>query len=79
LWFEEAGFQAHGLKKQVLRPVKNSLQVREVVGKVISHGGPNCSYNDQRIIVRPVAEALEGKWVIQRIVEQRRSTLPRVG
>jgi hypothetical protein len=28
-----------GKKKQVVRPVRNSLQVREVVGEVISPGG----------------------------------------
>jgi hypothetical protein len=39
MWFKEAGCQAHGLKKQVVRPVRNSLQVREVVGEVISPGG----------------------------------------
>jgi hypothetical protein len=27
------------MKKQVVRPVRNSLQVREVVGEVISPGG----------------------------------------
>jgi hypothetical protein len=27
------GCQAHGMKKQVVRPVRNSLQVREFVGK----------------------------------------------
>jgi hypothetical protein len=36
---EEVGCQARGLKKQVVRPVRNSLQVREIVGEVISPGG----------------------------------------
>jgi hypothetical protein len=39
MWFEEAGFQAHGLKKQVVRPMRNSLYVREIVGEVISPRG----------------------------------------
>jgi hypothetical protein len=39
MWFEEAGCQAHGLKKQVVRPMSNSLQVREFVGEVISPRG----------------------------------------
>jgi hypothetical protein len=48
-WIEEAGFQAcgfeealcqtRGLKKQVVRHVSNSLQVREIVGEVNSPGG----------------------------------------
>jgi hypothetical protein len=79
LWFEEAGCQARGLKKQVVRPVRNSLQVREVVGEVISQREPNCSYSARRIHVWPVVEALEGKWGSRRTVEQRRGTLPGVG
>jgi hypothetical protein len=39
MWFEEVGCQAHGLKKQVVKHVSNSLQVREIVGEVISPGG----------------------------------------
>jgi hypothetical protein len=35
MWIEEAGYQAHGLKKQVIRPVRNSLQVREFAWKLI--------------------------------------------
>jgi hypothetical protein len=33
------GCQARGLKKQVVRPVRNSLQVREFVEEVSSPGG----------------------------------------
>jgi hypothetical protein len=69
LWFEEAGCQAHGMKKQVFNPVSNSLQVREVVGEVISQREPNSSYSACRILVCPVVEALEGKWGSRRIVE----------
>jgi hypothetical protein len=36
MWFEEVGCEAHGLKKQVVRTARKSLQVREVVGEVIS-------------------------------------------
>jgi hypothetical protein len=38
-WFEEAGCQAHGLKKQVVRPMRNSRQMREIVGEVSYLGG----------------------------------------
>ena len=57
------------LKKQVIRPASNSLHVREVDGEVFSQREPNCSYSARRIPVRPVAEALEGKWASQRTVE----------
>jgi hypothetical protein len=67
------------LKKQVVRPVSNSLQVREFVGEVIFMREPNCSYNALRILVRPVVEALERKWGNRRTIEQRRGTLPGVG
>jgi hypothetical protein len=39
MWFEEVGCQACGLKKKVVRPMRKSLQVREVLGEVISPGG----------------------------------------
>jgi hypothetical protein len=52
--------------------------VRELLGidflKVL-----NCNYSALRLPVRPVVEALEGKWGSQRIVEKRRDTLPGVG
>jgi hypothetical protein len=79
MWFEEASCQAHGLKKYVVRTVKKYLQVREVVGEVISQRETNCKYCYLRILVRPIVEALEGKWGSRRTVEQRRGTLPRVG
>jgi hypothetical protein len=59
------------LKKQVVRPVRNSLQVREIVGEVISPGGsPTTSYRALRIPDPPVVEALEGKWSSRWTVEQ---------
>ena len=67
------------LKKQVVRPARNSLHLREVVGKVISQREPNCSYSARRILVWLVVEALEGKWRSRRTVEQRRGTLLGVG
>jgi hypothetical protein len=67
------------MKKQVVRPASNSLQVREVVGEVNSQREPNCSYSAWRVPVWPVVEALEGKWGSRRTVEQRRGTLPGVG
>ena len=73
------GFQARGLKKQVVRPVSNSLQVREVVGEVNSPMEPNCSNSDRIIIFQPVVESFKGKWGSRRNVEQRRGTLPGVG
>jgi hypothetical protein len=39
----------------------------------------NYNYNAMRLLVWPIAEALEGKWSSQSIVEQRRGTLPWVG
>jgi hypothetical protein len=43
--------------------------VRELLGvdflKVL-----NCSYRDLRLLVQPVAEALEGKWGSQGTIEQ---------
>jgi hypothetical protein len=36
---EEAVCQAHGYKKQVFKPMRNSLQVRECVEEVSSPGG----------------------------------------
>jgi len=52
--------------------------VRELLGvdflKVL-----NGSNKDLRLPVRPVVEALEGKWGSQGTVEQRRGTLPWVG
>jgi hypothetical protein len=36
----------------------------------------NCSYSTLRLMVRPVVEALEGKWGSRGTVEQRRGTLP---
>jgi hypothetical protein len=56
------GFQARGLKKHVVKPVINSLQVREVIGEVISQRESKYNYSAMRIPVRFVAEALEGKW-----------------
>jgi hypothetical protein len=38
-WNEEVSCQAYGWKKQVVRPMRNSLQVREFVDEVISPGG----------------------------------------
>jgi hypothetical protein len=79
LWFEEAGCHARGLKKQVVRPAGNSLKVREVAGEVFAQREPKCSHSPQRIPLRPVVEALEGKWGSRRTVEQRRGTLHGVG
>jgi hypothetical protein len=67
------------MKNKVVRHARNSLQVKLVVGEVISQRGPNCSYSAQRILVWPVAEDLEGMWGSRRTVEPRRRTLPRVG
>jgi hypothetical protein len=78
-WIEEAGYRARGLKKQVVRPVSNSLQVREFAGKVIFLREPNYSYNALRIPIQPFAEALKSKWGRRRTVEKRRGTLPGVG
>jgi hypothetical protein len=66
------------LKKQVARPVNNSLQQRELVGEVISERDPNCNYSDMRIPIQPVAKSLEGKWGSRRTIEKRRGTLPGV-
>ena len=66
---EEVGCQARGLKKKVVRLVRNSLQVREVVGEVIYQREPNCSYSAMRIHVWPIVEALEGKWGSRRNIE----------
>jgi hypothetical protein len=45
------------LKRQVVRPVRNSLQVREFVGKWFSPGeGVHTSYRALRILVQPVVE-----------------------
>jgi hypothetical protein len=67
------------MKKQVVRLVRNSLQLREVVGKVISQRESNDNYSALRIPVRPVVEALVGKWGCRRTIEQIRGTLPGVG
>jgi hypothetical protein len=52
--------------------------VRELLGidflKVL-----NCSYRDLRLPIRPVVEALEGKWGSRNTIEKRRGTLPGVG
>jgi hypothetical protein len=40
---------------------------------------PNCSYRTLRLPVRPIVEALEGKWGSRRTVEKIRGTLPGVG
>jgi hypothetical protein len=50
------------LKKPVVRTIRKYLQVREVVGEVISQRDPNCIYSARRILVQPIFEALEGKW-----------------
>jgi hypothetical protein len=63
------GFQAHGLKRRVVRPEKNSLQVKEFFGEVIFLREPNCIYNALRIPIWPIVEALEWKWGSQRTVE----------
>jgi hypothetical protein len=39
----------------------------------------NYSYSALTLLVRPVAEALEGKWGSRGIIDQRRGTLPWVG
>jgi hypothetical protein len=51
-----------GLKKKVVRHASNALQVREVVGELISQRETNCIYSSWRILVQLVVEALEGKW-----------------
>jgi hypothetical protein len=56
---------------------EHSLQVRELLG--IDSQGAKLYYRALRLLVWPVVEALEGKWGSQRIVEQRRGTLPGVG
>jgi hypothetical protein len=72
------GCQARGLKRRVVKPVRSSLQVREIVGEVIFSREPNCNYSTLRIPIRTIVEALEGKWGSRRTVEQRRGTLPGV-
>jgi hypothetical protein len=58
--------------------VSNFSLVRELMGidfmKVL-----NYSYRALRLPVRPIAEALKGKWGNRGTVEQRRGTLPWVG
>jgi hypothetical protein len=49
------------MKKEVVRPARNSLQVREVDGEVISQRDPNGIYSSQRIPIWPIVEALKGK------------------
>jgi hypothetical protein len=39
MWFAKAGYQARRLKRRVVRPVSNSLEVEECVGEVNSPGG----------------------------------------
>jgi len=39
MWFEEVGYQAHELRKKVVKPMRNSLQVREIIAEVNSPGG----------------------------------------
>jgi hypothetical protein len=51
------GFQARGLKRNVVRTMRNSLQVRELLG-IDFLREPNCSYSALRILVQPVVEAL---------------------
>jgi hypothetical protein len=58
--------------------MRNSLQVRELLG-IDFLREPNYSYSALRLPVRPVVEALEGKWGNRRTVEKRRGTLPGVG
>jgi hypothetical protein len=72
------GWQVHGLKRPVFRPVRNSLYVREVLG-IDFLREPKYSYNCLRLLVWPIVEALEGKWGIRRTVEKRRGTLTGVG
>ena len=77
-----------GLKKRVVRPVGywiggfsgpwEILWVRELLGidfpKVLNY---NC--RALRLPIRPVVEALEGKWGSRGTIDQRRGTLPWVG
>jgi hypothetical protein len=50
-----------GLKRQVFRSVRNSLQVRQFLG-IFFLRDPNCNYSGLRILAWPVVEDLEGKW-----------------
>jgi hypothetical protein len=52
--------------------------VRELLG-IDFQKVPNCIYRDLRLLVWPIVEALERKWGSQRIVEQIRDKLSRVG
>jgi hypothetical protein len=67
-----------GLKRRVIRPMRNSLQVRELLG-IDFLREPNYNYSALRLLVRSVAEALEGKWGSRRTVEMIRDTLHWVG
>jgi hypothetical protein len=49
------GCQAHGMKRQVVRPVRNSLQVREFVGK-------------KKQVVRPVRNSLQVREVVGEVI-----------
>jgi hypothetical protein len=52
------GYQAYViLKRQVVRPVRNSLWVRELLGIVFLK-----VYMDLRLSVQPIFEAQEIKW-----------------
>jgi hypothetical protein len=57
-----------GLKRQVVRSMRNSLQERELLG-IDFLREPNYSYSSMRLLVRPIVETLEGKWGSRRIVE----------
>jgi hypothetical protein len=52
--------------------------VRELLG-IVFLKVLNYNYRAMRLPVRPVAEALEGKWGSQWNVDKRRGTLPWVG
>jgi hypothetical protein len=67
-----------GLKRWVVSPMSNSLQVRELLG-IDFLREPNYNYNAMRLLVWSVAEALEGKWGSRRTIDLIRDTLHGVG
>jgi hypothetical protein len=52
----------------VVKPMRNSLWVRELLG-IVFPKVPNYSYRPLRLPVQPVVEVLERKWGSRRIVE----------
>jgi hypothetical protein len=63
------------LNKKVVRPISNFLQLREVVGKVISQREPNNSYSSLIIPVQLLLKPWKGSGETKGIIEKRRGTL----